>query len=373
MRTIRNHVSHFAAALLTAACIAPHARAGDSPTDGGAPLTAARQVQASVRDVAQRRLDSIVAIRARRPAADSNDGANSRVAINGAGTVIDANGLILTNEHVVAGATEMVVTLHNGRRYSATLVGADHRGDVAILKVDAADLAPLEFCDWADTAQGDWVVAVGNPLGTGGDGRLGVSIGVIENLDRRLPGLGEDDERFYDEMIQFSAPIHPGNSGGPLLNLDGRVVGIVTAMHVRAAADAPISFAIPLTPARRAAIARLCRGKSVEYGYIGLRVETPESTNQPGAGVIVTAVDRDGPARHAGVAVGTRLIRCDGTTIDTPSQFAALIGRQPVGSTLKLELQDGAGVRAVSLAVERRPQDRATQLRTNRNTEVAAH
>ena len=117
-----------------------------------------------------------------------------------------------------------------------------------MVRVEVERLPPVQIADWPDVARGSWVVALGNPYGLGADGQLSVSVGVIANLRRRLPGLGEGDDRLYSDMIHTTAAISPGNSGGPLLNLRGELVGVVTAMHTRAAGEEGAGFAVPMSP-----------------------------------------------------------------------------------------------------------------------------
>lgn len=338
--------------------------AGGQPLPG---LEMAREIQAAIRGVAQEQAPAIVAIRARRraPATDASGSAatDALVAVNGAGVIVRSNGLILTNEHVIQNATEIFVTLNNGRRFQAEVHAADHRGDMAILRIPAENLPTIAICDWNQTAQGDWVVAVGNPLGVAGDGHLSISVGVIANFNRRLPGLGADDDRLYHDLMQFTAVIHPGHSGGPLLNLNGQLVGIVTAMHVRAADDAPLSFALPLTPQRVETINRLCRGDPINYGYIGMVVTEKPAGGASDAAVVVSTLDKQGPAQRAGLSAGDQVLNCNGRPISAPSQFAAIVGQTAVGMKLELDVIHAGSRKRVSIPVEQRQSPRVAELR----------
>src|SRR4030095_233605 len=169
------------------------------------------------------------------------------------------------------------ILFHDGKTAVGTVLATDPRSDLAIVHVDRHGLPAAKLCDRARIARGQWTLALVNPYGLGNDGKLSVSIGVISNLNRKLPGLGEADDRLYSDMIQTTAAINPGNSGGPLFNIHGEVVGIVTAMHTRAAADEGVGFAIPLTPGRRTIIDKLKQGRSIEYGYIGLTTHNADS------------------------------------------------------------------------------------------------
>jgi len=262
------------------------------------------------------------------------------VIINGSGTVIQADGLILTNEHVVRGATDIEVRSHNRRTYRGTVVATDARSDLAVVQIDAAGLTPARMCEWNHVARGQWSIALGNPFGLGSDGNLSVSVGVIANLGRSLPGLGEVDDRLYDNMIQTTAPIHPGNSGGPLFNIRGELVGVITAVHTRGVDDEGVGFAIPMTPAKRRIVYELALGRSVKYGYLGLtaRELTVADRQSADAGVLVEAVEPGGPAAQGGIKAGDVITRFDAQPVRSPMSLASYVGQTPVGQTVQLGL-----------------------------------
>jgi len=328
--------------------------------------------------VARRVAPSVVGIRVQRlcldPAGGQNPSATTalperRVIVNGSGVVIAPDGLILTNQHVVQSATEIRVTFHDGTVSQAEILSADPRSDLAVVKVPRSDLVPVRWCDWQSVTRGQWTVVVGNPFGLGSDGQLSVTVGVVANLGRQLPGLGEADDRFYYDMMQLTAPINPGHSGGPVFNLRGELIGLVTAMHTRTPADEGVGFAIPMNPPIRRVIDTLCQGRPYEYGYLGVTVrslspEEREALGLPfGEGVIVQAIEPDGPAARAGVANGDVLCRLDGASISSPGQLAERVGHMSIGQQATLEyLRDGRVV-AAQVTIARRDPLRVSWLR----------
>lgn len=335
----------------------------------GADVGELDRLQQSFQRIIESVSPSVVGIRAQRRymtplGKDVSSSSGSRlfeqlVAINGSGTIVSADGLILTNEHVVQSAEDIRILYHDGRSATATIVATDPRSDLAILRGDRRDLQPTKFCDWAGVGRGQWTLALGNPYGLGNDGKLSVSIGVISNLNRKLPGLGEADDRLYSDMIQTTAAINPGNSGGPLFNIQGELVGVVTAMHTRAAADEGVGFAIPLTPGRRAIIDRLKQGQSIEYGYIGLTTRNTEG----GDGALVEEVEPTGPAAKADIRVGDVVLRFNGQAIRETGQLVELVGASTVGQTISLETRRGGQLRKVNVEIERRNVNRVAWMR----------
>jgi serine protease Do len=208
---------------------------------------------------------------------------------------------------------------------------------------------------------------MGNPYGLATDGQASVAIGVISNLHRQLPGLGEDDDRFYYDMIQTTASIHPGHSGGPLFNLRGEVIGVVTAMHTHAAGDDGVGFATPLTDAKRRLIDRLANGRPIEYGYVGALVGMPtaaerEAAGRPG-GVVVQRIESNGPAARAALAVGDLVLTWNGQSVWAPGQFAELVGQTPSGARITVTYVRGGKPAETAIDVEARDVARAALLR----------
>lgn len=355
---------------LALALLAPGRAVGGENTDAGdAPLPDLARIEKAFERVVERVSPSVVGIRVQRrymaalPGADdltTGGTFEQLITVNGAGTIIDRTGLILTNEHVVQSASEIEVFFHDGRSLPATVVAADPRGDLAVLKVERDNLAPASIADWPQVARGQWTITLGNPYGLGGDGRLSVSIGFISNLDRKLPGLGEVDDRFYADMIQTTAAIHPGCSGGPLFNVQGELVGVVTAMHTRAAADEGVGFAIPMTPARRRLIEGLAAGRPPAYGYLGVTVRSAQQSEREAVGAdaelgaVVQQVDASGPAGEAGLREGDLIVRFEHQDVRGPASLAQLVGQTPPGSTVAVELWRDQRRLTVSALIQRR-------------------
>ncbi|MBI5865132.1 MAG: trypsin-like peptidase domain-containing protein [Planctomycetes bacterium] len=335
------------------------------------------RVQKAFTEVVDRVSPSVVGLRARRhaPTASRDGGGNhifdQRITVNGSGSIVDASGLVLTNEHVIQAADDIDVFFHDGRTGHAVVLASDARSDLAILKIDRKGLPAVKPCNWSEVARGQWTIAVGNPFGLGGDGKLCVSTGVISNLGRKLPGLGEIDDRLYHDMIQTTAAINPGNSGGPLFNIRGELIGVVTAMHTRAAADEGVGFAIPLTPTRLRIIDQLKTGRTIEYGYLGMsaRVPEPQERRQLGLGddlgTIVDTLEPDGPASKAGIREGDAILRFGPERIRDASQLVDLVGGSSIGQQIPMELRRGRDNLNLSVTVERRQVSRVAWMRGN--------
>jgi S1-C subfamily serine protease len=320
----------------------------------------------------------VVGIRARRYESSSpyerggyatQNGFEQTVTINGSGVVLRPDGSILTNEHVVRGADEVEIILRDGSRRVGQVVAADPRADLAVVRTEPDGLVPARIAEWDNVRRGQWSIAVGNPFGLGYDGNLSVSVGVISNLNRRLPGLGEVEDRLYADMIQTTASIHPGNSGGPLFNMRGEVVGIVTAVHSRGIDDEGIGFAIPMSPARRQLIDMLAAGKPVEHGFLGLIVrelnpnERMAAGLSPDVGVWVDRVEPNGPADAAGIRPHDIIVRYDGRLVEAPMQFADCVGLTPIGQQVTLEIIRRNQSLTLQATLDRRQSSRVQSIR----------
>ena len=224
----------------------------------------------------------------------------------GSGVVIHDAGLVLTNEHVVAQATDITVTFADRRSLAADVIGADRDFDIAVLKIRDApeDLPVARIGQSSDLMIGETVVAIGNPFGLTNT----VTTGVISALHRSIPA----GERSYEDFVQTDAAINPGNSGGALLNVLGELIGINTAIH---ASGSGIGFAIPIDKAM-AVVEEVLRYGEVRPAYVGLRVKA-DSEN----GALVKAVDPDGPAAQAGLKLGDRIVDLGGQQVKTGRDF----------------------------------------------------
>jgi serine protease Do len=257
----------------------------------------------------------------------------------GSGFLIDAAGHIVTNNHVVQGASAVRITLEDGRELPARVVGRDPRTDLALLKVEAG--APLPFLALGDSDRarpGDWVVALGNPFGLGGT----VTAGVVSARSRDI-GAGP-----YDDFIQVDAPINRGNSGGPLFSTAGEVIGVNTAIFSPNGGSVGIGFAIPSNMVK-SVVAQLKENGHVERGFLGAATQpvTPalaEALRLPApSGALVSQVEEGSPAQRAGLKPGDVVTAVGDTAVASPRELARAIGEARPGSTVALSVRrDGA-------------------------------
>lgn len=251
----------------------------------------------------------------------------------GSGFVYDPSGLILTNNHVIAQATQIRVTLKGDRRLEARVVGTDPKTDIAVLKVDGKDLAYLPLGDSDAIRVGDWVVAIGNPFGLSHT----VSAGIVSAKGRTkqdVKGLG--DPSGYYNFIQTDASINPGNSGGPLIDMAGRVVGVNTA--IRANANS-IGFTIPINMIKEL-LPPLIRDGRVKRSAIGIEILAAQGTDgAPAGGALVKRVVAGGPGDRAGIRTGDVIIGFQGAPIDGPEELRWRASLGGVGSRVTLRIR----------------------------------
>ncbi len=249
----------------------------------------------------------------------------------GSGVIVDAKrGLVLTNSHVVANAVQITVTLRDGRHLEAEVVGADPDTDVAVIKVPAENLAALETANSDALRVGDFVVAIGNPFGLGQT----VTSGIVSALGRS--GLGIEG---YEDFIQTDASINPGNSGGALVNLNGELVGINTAIFSQTGGNIGIGFAIPINMALQI-MEQLVDTGAVERGSVGVTVQdlTPDLATAFGlekqAGAVITSVAPESPAAKAGLQAGDIIVEINRKAVRGGGDVRNHIGLLPVGETV---------------------------------------
>ena len=269
----------------------------------------------------------------------------------GSGVIFDAEGLLLTNAHVVEGADKLSVGLSDGRRVSGRVVGKDTLTDVAVVRLEGKGPWPTATLGDSDQLNvGDWAIAVGNPFGLENT----VTLGIISNLNRNVSQLGISGKRL--DLIQTDAAINPGNSGGPLLNAEGEVVGINTL--VRSGPGAGLGFAIPINRAQ--AIAReLVKTGRVQHPMVGIGlspVPAPSSGAAVPPGAVIRSVQPGGPADKAGLKVDDVIISVDGRTMKGPAAVVGAIESRGVGEQLRITVRRGAE----ELTLEVRPVDLST-------------
>ncbi len=249
----------------------------------------------------------------------------------GSGVIVDAErGLVLTNNHVIANAVQITVTLRDGRQLEAEIIGNDPETDVAVIKIPAEDLTDIKPADSDHLRVGDFVVAIGNPFGLGQT----VTSGIVSALSRS--GLGIEG---YEDFIQTDASINPGNSGGALVNLRGELVGINTAIFSQTGGNIGIGFAIPINLAMHI-LDQLVEKGEVERGFIGIQVQdlNPDLAEAFGmknqTGAVINSVVPDSPAGKAGLQAGDIIIAIDGKQIRNAHDAANQIGLTPVGDKI---------------------------------------
>lgn len=271
----------------------------------------------------------------------------------GSGIVFDGRGDIVTNNHVVAGATTIEITTAEGKRFSGTLLGSFSAGDLAVVRASGTDLRPATWANSGTLKVGAIVLAVGNPLGL----QSSVTDGIVSAVDRTV---SEGAGITLPDTIQTSAAINPGNSGGALVDLSAQVVGIPTlaAADPALGAAAGIGFAIPSNTVTDIASQIIANGRVVNShrAYLGVRTSTAvDSANVP-IGVVVTTVAVGGPAASAGIAVGDLIVSVAQKQIRTTTDFAlALADIMPGGTTSLTVITPGQGQRTVTAAIAQLP------------------
>ncbi|HEV8246589.1 MAG TPA: trypsin-like peptidase domain-containing protein [Polyangiaceae bacterium] len=271
----------------------------------------------------------------------------------GSAFVFDPNGLILTNNHVIEGASEIRVIFGRKKEMDATVVGRDPPTDVAVLRVDATNLAHVPLSDSDATRVGDWVIAIGNPFGLSHT----VSAGIISAKGRTNQDVKGLDEAGYYDFLQTDASINPGNSGGPLVDMSGAVVGINTA--IRAQANS-IGFAIPINMIKELLPTLLKHGK-IERSAIGVHVRAlmPEDLARLGvtdeSGAIVAYVLPGGPADRAGLQADDVILTFEGQKLATPDRLRWVASLAGVGRTVTLRVARGKRTFDIKVTLEALP------------------
>jgi len=279
----------------------------------------------------------------------------------GSGVIVTSNGYILTNNHVVDGATEVKVKMQDGREFTAKVIGHDSRSDLAVIKIDATDLPVVPMADSNKVEVGDIVLAVGDPFGVGQT----VTEGIVSATNRSDVGLGD-----YENFIQTDAAINPGNSGGALVDVQGRLIGINTAILSRSGGFQGIGFAIPSDIAHNV-MESLIQYGHVTRGYLGARVQnlTPALANefklkQP-TGALIGEVVSNGPAKKAGIKDGDVVVAFNGHKIADSRQLQLEVAQTKPGSTVPVKILRDGSAETLEVTVGRLPSSKAIAQASN--------
>ena len=277
----------------------------------------------------------------------------------GSGFIISPDGYIVTNNHVVAPARpdavveQITVTLSDRTEYEAEVVGRDAASDIAVLKVNPRGALPfVRFGDSTRARVGDWVVAIGNPFGLGGTVTAGIISAVHRNINAGL----------YDRYIQTDASINSGNSGGPMFDIDGNVIGINTALISPTGGNVGIGFAIPAEQVSPI-VDQLRRGQRVQRGYIGVALQNIDESLatalniERNRGELIRSVTPGGPAERAGIRQGDVVVSVAGQPVTPDQTLAYLVSRQAIGARIPMELIRNGQRSTVQVAIASRPTD----------------
>jgi serine protease Do len=264
----------------------------------------------------------------------------------GSGFIINKSGYILTNDHVVENADKIMVTLTNGRNFTAKLIGHDSKTDVALLKIDGAgSLSAAPLGDSNHLRVGEWVMAIGNPFGFDHS----VTAGIVSAKARFIPGS-------FNDYIQTDASINPGNSGGPLIDLDGAVIGVNSAIYTRTGSSMGIGFAIPINLVKEEVPALRAHGKVVR-GWLGVYIQkvTPAladslKLDEP-RGALIADVLKDSPAMAAGIKRGDVIVAYDNQTIKDSQELPLMVGETPLGRTVTVKLIRDHATRQLAVTI----------------------
>ena len=282
-------------------------------------------------------------------------GQDSRTAKSlGSGVIIDPRGIILTNDHVISGASKIIATTKDGKELDCDVVGSDADNDLAVLKArgSVSNLPTLKVGTSGDLMIGETVIAIGNPFGLSNT----VTAGVLSALGRSVPG---ENQRVYNDFIQIDAPINPGNSGGPVVNIQGEMIGVATAIIGGAQG---IGFAIPADRARRI-VSDLVRFGSVQAVWIGVHGRTIAGRDEDRPrGYRVRSVEPASPAEKAGIRPNDQIVSIDDKPIDSEEAFETALSTRGPGRPMKMVLKSESGQRTVTISGQTPPADYGIRL-----------
>ena len=269
----------------------------------------------------------------------------------GSGVIVDPNGLILTNNHVVNKADEIRVFLSDKREFKGKLIGTDTKTDIAVVKIEATGLSTIPLADSDQLEVGEFVLAVGSPFGL----TQSVTMGIVSAVGRASMGIAE-----YEDFIQTDAAINPGNSGGALVNIRGELVGINTAIFSQSGGNMGIGFAVPSNLAR-SIMEQLVKGGKVVRGWLGVAIQelTPELASQFGLadtkGVLVSDVMDDSPAKKAGFERADVITDYDGKAMDSPTHLRNAVAQTPIGRKVSIRLIRDKKPKTIDVTIVEQP------------------
>ena len=290
----------------------------------------------------------------------------------GTGFVVRKDGVIVTNAHVVSGATKVSVMMRDGTVYPAKVLGEDETNDIAVLRITAKDLPELKLGNSNNLLIGEWAIAIGNPFGFYlGNAEPSVSVGVISATQRNLVGQGEGQASYFD-MIQTDAAINPGNSGGPLVNADGEVIGVNSSIFSPSGGSVGLGFAIPINRVARVVDDLLTHG-SIRSPWIGVTLKQIPSSNPRdiiAQGAVIGTVAPGSPAASAGLQSGDVIVREGARAVRNPFDWNAALLDLRVGSPAHLHIKRGSREFDAEVNVGDRPEVTAAKVQVLRELEL---
>ena len=296
----------------------------------------------------------------------------------GSGVIIDKEGYILTNEHVIHGADRMLVTLPDGREFEGKITGSDEYSDLAVIKIESKGELPFAKLGNSDSVQiGYWAIAIGNPFAFAVKSpEPTVTVGVISALHRSLPRT-DKRTREYSDLMQTDAAINPGNSGGPLVNINGEVIGINVAIFTLSGGSEGMGFAIPINTAKKI-MDDLVQGRRVLYGWIGVIIQDLEPNLagyfglQDKKGVLISRIVEDSPAYKAGLKPGDVIISIDKESVRDTQDLVRQLLKKQIGEVVGLGVVRNMKLYSVNVQVDSRPEDKAPVVNQKKTVNVPA-
>ena len=273
-----------------------------------------------------------------------------RITSLGSGVIVSVDGYVLTNHHVIEGADDIQLVLHDGRRIAAHVRGTDPESDIAVLKADEGSLPAITFGAIERVQVGDTVLAIGNPFGFGNT----VTAGIVSALGRNHLGINR-----FEDFIQTDAAINPGNSGGALVDSAGNLIGINSTIYSQSGGSLGIAFAIPVSIARNV-LEQIIKDGEVTRGWLGIEpadqaADFARASSSRESGVVIRGIVRGGPADRAGIHVQDIVIEIDGKPTRDTTALLARIAELPPGNVVRVKIVHEREARDVDVTVGKRP------------------